>query len=239
MKSDLPPHALPDNLRTMVLAGSETTGLSLAWAIYELTRAPSVRRQVEEEVDRILQGRIPTYEDLDRLVVTRSVVDETLRLYPSVWQFPRDPVADDELAGHHIPVGSTVMISAFGTHRNPDLWENPNTFDPARFRDAEEQRGRHKFAYLPFGGGRRQCIGKPLALAILVAAVAMACQRFRFSLPLDQEEVQPGAFITIFPAKFPAQGIRVSVRRRTRTGRVEQSEQRARQSEQRARQADA
>lgn len=214
MKSDLPPNALPDNLRTMFLAGSETTGLSLAWAIYELTRAPSVRRQVEEEVDRVLQGRIPTYEDLDKLVITKSVVDETLRLYPSVWQFPRDPVTDDELAGHHVPAGATVMISAFGTHRNPEVWENPNAFDPTRFHDPEEQRRRPKFAYLPFGGGRRQCIGKPLALAILVASVAMACQRYRFSLPLDQEQVKPGAFITIFPEKFPKKGIRVTVRRR-------------------------
>ncbi|MEU4805111.1 cytochrome P450 [Actinosynnema sp. NPDC023587] len=212
MKSDLSDQALTDNLVTMFLAGSETTGLSLMWALYELTRNPAVRREVEEEVDRVLAGAPPTFDRLDELPVTRSVVDETLRLYPSVWQFPRDAVQDDELAGRHVPAGTTVMVSVFGTHRNPALWENPNSFDPARFRVPAAQR--QKFAYLPFGGGRRQCIGKPLAVAVLVAAVAAVCGRYRFALPYGGESVWPEAFITLFPPGFPAGGIPVEVSRR-------------------------
>lgn len=212
MKSDLPDAALADNLVTMFLAGSETTGLSLMWALYELTRNPAVRREVEEEVDRVLGGAAPSFDRLDELPVTRSVVDETLRLYPSVWQFPRDLVDDDVLAGRQVPGGTTVMVSVFGTHRNPELWDQPNSFDPARFRDPDAQRP--KFAYLPFGGGRRQCIGKPLAVAVLTAAVAAVCARYRFTLPYGRESVWPDAFITLFPPGFPNTGIPMGVTRR-------------------------
>ncbi|MGV9980725.1 cytochrome P450 [Micromonospora wenchangensis] len=213
MKSDLPESALPDNLRTMFLAGSETTGLSLAWALYELARHPSVRREVEREVDEVLAGRTPTFDDLAALPVVQSVVDETLRLYPSVWQFPRDAVEPDELAGHEIPATSTVMVSVYATHRNPAYWDAPNSFDPSRFRDPSAK-DRPKFAYLPFGGGRRQCIGKPLAVPVLATAVAMVCQRYRLWLPYGTENVSPEGFITIFPPKFPDGGLTLGLTRR-------------------------
>jgi cytochrome P450 len=197
LEADLPDQAIADDLRTLLLAGSDTTGQALAWTLYELARHPQARREVEEEVDRVLADGPPHPGMLDQLPVTRSAIDEALRLHPPVWQFPRDAIADDELDGCPVRAGSTVLMSIYGTHRSPEQWDDPDTFDPARFR-GDRAKDRHRFAYFPFGGGRRLCIGRPLALGTLTIAVAMISRRFRLVLS-DAHPVESASYITLFP----------------------------------------
>ncbi|MDX3108923.1 cytochrome P450 [Nonomuraea angiospora] len=187
-----------DNLRTLLLAGSDTTGQALAWTMYELARHPQARRAVEREVDEVLAGDPPDPERLGELPQTTAAVNEALRLHPPVWQFPRDTVEPDTLAGRHVPAGTTVLLSVYGTHRSPEHWTDPEAYDPQRFLDGAQD-GRHKHAFLPFGGGRRMCIGKGLAMATLVTAVAMLSQRYRLRLP-GTRQVRSGHYITLFPS---------------------------------------
>lgn len=197
-----------DDLRTLLLAGTDTTGQALAWTLYEIARHPWVREEVEAEVDRVLNGHAPTTEQRAELVVTRSVIEEALRLHPPVWQFPRDLNADEQVAGWDIAKDTTLVLSTYGTHRNAEHWRDPHTFDPRRFRGAAAKE-RHVSAYFPFGGGRRQCVGKNLAMATLVTAVAMISQRFRITLATST--VPTAAFITM----YPAEGVLATLRERS------------------------
>ncbi|MCM6775461.1 cytochrome P450 [Nocardia sp. CDC159] len=208
LRSDLSDESIIANLRTLLLAGTDTTGQALCWTLYELARHPQVRREVEEEVDRVLTGRPPRPDQLDDLVLTRSVVEEALRLYPPVWQIPRDSVDEDELAGYRLPPNTTVLLSMYGTHRSPEHWRDPEAFDPSRFRDGCDA-GRHRFAYFPFGGGRRLCIGKSLAMATAITTIAMVAQRFRLRL-VGGGQFRFGTYITL----FPRDGLRVVLEER-------------------------
>ncbi|TDE48500.1 cytochrome P450 [Nonomuraea mesophila] len=198
-----------DNLRTLLLAGSDTTGQALAWTMYELARHPQARRAVEREVDEVLLGQAPAPDQLGELVQTTAAINEALRLHPPVWQFPRDAVEPDSLAGREVPAGTTVLLSVYGTHRSPEHWSDPDTYDPRRFLD-DTQNKRHKHAFLPFGGGRRMCIGKGLAMATLVTAVAMLSQRYRLRLS-GTHTVRSGHYVTLFPSG----GISAVVQERT------------------------
>jgi cytochrome P450 len=198
LASGLDDQAVADDLRTLFLAGTDTTGQALAWTFYELARHPQARMEVEEELERVLAGAAPTAEQRDQLPVTRSAIEEALRLHPPVWQFPRDSIDDEVVAGRAIPGGSTLLLSSYGAHRSPEHWSDPEAYQPARFRDNSAQH-RPRTAYFPFGGGRRVCIGKNLAMATLITAVAMISQRFRLSLA-GTRPVRPGYYITLFPA---------------------------------------
>ncbi|MEU8707281.1 cytochrome P450 [Streptomyces sp. NPDC048565] len=208
-ESDLPDDALWADLITLFLAGVETTALSLCWTLYEVARLAEVRDRLEEETDQVLGGRPPTATELDGLTYASMVVDESLRMHPPVWQFTREAIEDDVLADHHIPAGTPLLVSVYGAHYNPEQWEDPERFDPERFRPGNSP-AQDRSAYLPFGGGRRQCIGKRMGLALLQQTVAAVAGRFRISL--EQETVRGGAFITLFPKG----GIRVKVQERTR-----------------------
>lgn len=205
---DLTDQDIRDDLRTLLLAGTDTTGQALAWTLYEIARHPSVREELEEEVDRVLHGHPPTVAQRAELPVTRSVIEEALRLHPPVWQFPRDLEADEQVAGWAIEKDTTLVLSTYGTQRNAEHWPDPHTFDPRRFRDPAAK-DRHPGAYFPFGGGRRQCIGKNLAMATLITAVAMICQRFRITLATSS--VPTAAFITM----YPTDGVPATLRERT------------------------
>jgi cytochrome P450 len=136
---------------------------------------------MEAEVDRVLDGRIPEQEDTDALPYTSAVIDESLRLYPPIWLYPRDVVADDTLGGFDIPGGTSLLLSPLVSHRNPDVWDNPEAFDPRRFLPGSDASG-HRGAYFPFGGGPRMCLGNLMALLEMRLIVAMITQRFRMSL---------------------------------------------------------
>jgi cytochrome P450 len=167
-----------DELMTIFLAGHETTGVGLSWMLYALSKHPDVVRRLEAEVDEVLDGRAPTLEDLPRLPYSRMVVEEALRMYPPIWLFPRDAVGHDEIGGYHIPAGSSIFLTPYVTHRHPEFWENPDAFDPERF-TPEKSAARPRFAYFPFGGGQRQCIGNHMAMLQLQLAAIMIAQRFR------------------------------------------------------------
>ena len=145
----------------------------------------------------MLGGRTPTVDDLPKLPYTRQVIDETLRLYPPVWITNRQAVAEDEIMGCRIPAGALVSISPYATHRHPDFWEDSERFDPERF-SPERVAARPRFAYLPFGGGPRQCIGNTFALTEAVLVLATVAQRYRLRLPVGAV-VTPEPRVTLQP----------------------------------------
>jgi cytochrome P450 len=176
---------IQDEVTTIYLAGHETTAVTLAWAWYLLSKSPEVARGVREEVSRVLGERTPGIEDVPNLTYTKMVIDETLRLYPAAWMISRTAVEEDEIEGYRIPAGQTLFLSPYVTHRRPDLWPNPEGFDPERF--APESGGeRPRFAYFPFGGGPRQCIGNNFAHVEAILVVAMVMQRYRLDLMSGQ-----------------------------------------------------
>ncbi len=196
---------LRDEVMTIYLAGHETTANALSWAHYLIAGHPEVERRLQEEVDAVLGGRTPTVEDLANLKFTRMVIDESLRLYPSVWTIARTPLTPDEVGGYLIQPGANITLSPYVTHRHPAFWEQPEAFDPERF-SAERSAGRHPFAYFPFGGGPRLCIGNSFALMEATLILAMIVQRYRMELVADQRVV-PQPTVTLRP-KY---GIRMQV----------------------------
>ena len=172
---------LRDEVVTLFLAGHETTALALSWTLYLLSQHPEVEACLRSELDHILAGRNPSLADLPKLVYTRMVLDESMRLYPPAWITERKALADDEIGGYLIPAGTTLAVTQYVTHRHSQFWENPNAFDPERF-NPQRSEGRPRYAYFPFGGGPRQCIGKDLALLETHLVLAMIVQRCRFDL---------------------------------------------------------
>ncbi len=188
---------LRDEVVTLFLAGHETTATALTWASYLLSTHVAVARRLYAEVDETLKGRVPTASDLPNLTYTRMVIDETLRLYPPAWITNRRAIGDDTVCGYRIPADATVSISPYVTHRDPRLWENPESFDPDRFAP-ERSVGRPHYAYFPFGGGPRQCIGKGFALMESTLVLALLAQRHELHLvPGRRVEVQ--ALATLRP----------------------------------------
>jgi cytochrome P450 len=182
---------LRDEIVEIFLAGHDTTAATLCWTLYLLSKHPDVEAKLRRELDEVLGGRQPALADLPRLEYTGMVRDESMRLYPPAWLTERRAVAEDVLCGYRIPAGTILGISQFVTHRHPGFWENPDTFDPERF-TPERSADRHDFAFFPFGGGPRQCLGKHLALLETHLTLAMLLQRFRF-------ELEPGWQVTMDP----------------------------------------
>ncbi|WP_103502619.1 MULTISPECIES: cytochrome P450 [unclassified Streptomyces] len=163
---------LRDGLVTMLLAGHETTASTLSWTLWLLARHPGIRERVRAEARSVLGDRLPEAADLHSLTYTTQVVQEALRLYPPVWMLPRVAMADDEIAGYRVTAGADVLVSPYTLHRHPEFWDRPQTFDPDRF-SAEQVAGRPRYAYIPFGGGARFCVGSSLGMmeAVFVTAV--------------------------------------------------------------------
>ncbi len=172
---------LHDELKALLVAGHTTTASALAWVWYVLSENPEVERRLRRELGAVLDGRPPSAEDLHALQYTRMVIEEVLRLYPPTWVTARMPLDDDEIGGHRIAANAIVLLSPFVTHRHPGFWEDPDEFDPERFAP-ERSVGRPSFAYFPFGGGPRVCIGSGLALLEMQLVVAIVAQRYRLAL---------------------------------------------------------
>jgi cytochrome P450 len=196
-----------DQVMTFIGAGHETTAVALAWTFYLLSQHPEAERRVRAEVERVLAGRVPTFADVAKLPETRSVISESLRLYPPVYALARDVLEDDVIAGRRIERGSTVVLSQYVTHRHPDIWPDPDQFDPDRF-TPDRSAGRPRFAWFPFLGGPHQCIGNDFAMMEATLIVAMVTQRFRLSLA-------PGAQVTMKPlvSLRPTPGVPMTARR--------------------------
>lgn len=180
-----------DEVITLLIAGHETSADALAWGFSLLARHPEKRAQLEEEAARVLSGRLPTQEDLEQLPYARMVFEESLRLYPPFWAIGREALADDEIGGYHIGARSTVILPPFVTHRHPEFWPDPDSFEPLRF-TPEESAKRPKFAYFPFGGGPRLCIGQGFGLMEGQIALATIASRFRLELaPFEKLVMDP------------------------------------------------
>ena len=189
---------LRDEAMTIFLAGHETTAVALGWTWHLLGAHPVVRQQLEQVVDDALGGRPPTMSDLPRLGYVEQVVKESMRLYPPAWVVSRRPKTDDVVGGFRIPAGAIVLTSPYVTHRHPEFWPDPTRFDPDRF-DPAHADDRPAFAYFPFGGGPRQCIGNTFAMMELVLVVATIAQRCRLDATAAEEIGQDPA-ITLRPA---------------------------------------
>jgi cytochrome P450 len=169
---------LRDELVTMFAAGYDTTAGVMAWLWYALDQNPEVNRRLRAEVASVLGDRRPRFEDLASLRYTKQVFQEVMRLYPSGWIFSR--AADQEMiiGGHRIPVGASLLVSPFVSHRDPAFWPDPEAFDPERF-TPERSAQRPRYAYYPLGGGPRQCIGNQFATMQAQLITAMMVQRLR------------------------------------------------------------
>ena len=167
-----------DELKQYLWAGTETTALTLGWMFYLLSQHPEVANRIRAECATVLGDREPTSDDIQNLTYTRSAVLETLRLYPPAWSLIRTATEDDEIAGHQIKAGDKVVLSPYIVHHDPKYWDEPETFDPDRFAPGRMAK-RVKYSYLPFGGGKRFCIGGQFAQFEMVLALSQLLRRFR------------------------------------------------------------
>jgi len=190
-------------IQSMILAGHETTANALTWCWTLLSLHPESLRRLRGEARVVLNGRPAGFAELPALKYTRMVFDETLRLYPPLWTFSRTAVADDRIAGLDVPAGSNVMLNMFAVHRRPELWDNPEGFDPARFDGDSSDAGagdaaRQRFAYFPFSDGPRTCLGERFAVLESMIAISAIVQRFDLQL-LPGQKVEPEPMITLRP----------------------------------------
>jgi cytochrome P450 len=186
---------LRDNLLTFIVAGHETTALTLAWSLYLCAFDRTVQERARTEAQAVLQGRAATAADLPKLKYVRQIVDESLRLYPPAAFLSRTARKPDRLLGREVRPGDTVMLPIYALHRNRLLWRDPDQFDPDRFADPKSV---DRFAYLPFGDGPRICIGASFALQEAVIILSTLLSRYRFGR-VPGKEPKPVLILTLRP----------------------------------------
>ena len=191
------PREVRDQVVTIFMAGHETTAQALTWTWYLLSQHPAEEAKFHAELERALGGRAPRFEDLTALPYTRMVLEESMRLYPPAHTISREALADDEIEGHRVAKGSVVSIVPWVLHRHRLLWDRPEVFDPERF-VPERAAERPRFAYIPFGGGPRICIGAAFAMTEATIILAMLGQRYRLRLT-PAAVVEPVGLITLRP----------------------------------------
>jgi cytochrome P450 len=189
--------SLRDQVITIFLAGYETVANALSWTWYLLSQNPDAGNRMREEIDRELQGRLPTYDDIPRLRYVEMVLAESMRLYPPAWAMGRQSVADFQLGDYLLPAKTTLLMSQFITHRDPRFFPDPLRFDPERFTPEAKAR-RTKFSYFPFGAGFRQCIGESFAWMEGVLVLATLAQKWKMTL-VPGHKVEPEPLITLRP----------------------------------------
>jgi len=199
---------LRDESVTIFLAGHETTALSLSWTWYLLAQHPEVAATLHAELQQVLDGRTPTLADLPALRYTEQVIQESMRLYPPAWAIQRETTRDVELGGYLIPKGSDVLMSQYVMHRDPRYFDQPERFYPARWAN-DFAKTLPKYAYFPFGGGPRLCIGVSFAMMEAVLMLATIAQQFELTL-VPGQRIVPQPSITMRP-KY---GLQMRVRKR-------------------------
>ncbi len=200
-----------DEVLTLFVAGHETTALTLSWMFTVLEGRPEILHRMRSEVDMVLGGRDPTFEDVPKVPYLRQVIEETLRLRPPAPIIPRNVVEEDEIDGYRVSPGDVVFMFFWATHRHPAFWPDADAFDPDRF-SPERSKDRHSWSFLPFSGGPRTCIGNMFALVESSVLVAQLLNRFDFEV-LSCADVRPIAIGTMRPSR----PIRVVLRRRAAT----------------------
>ncbi len=169
-----------DEIKQYLWAGTETTALTLAWALYETSRNPAVAERIRQEGDSVYgnQSREPAASDYSGLAYTRAVIQETMRLYPPIWGLMRVAAKADVIDGKDIKAGDRIVLFAYGTHHSAKYWEDPEEFRPERFM-GEAAKKRKPYTYIPFGGGKRSCIGGAMSQVENTLALSMLLRRFR------------------------------------------------------------
>jgi cytochrome P450 len=209
--SQMSDQQLRDEVMTLFLAGHETTALALSWSWYLLAKHPEAERKFHAEIDEVLGGRAPNVSDLPKLRYTEMIAKEAMRLYPPAYAVGREAIEDTEIGGYHVPKGTQLFAFQWVTHRDARYFDHPEAFKPERWNAAASEQ-LPKFAYFPFGGGPRQCIGNYFATMEIVLLLATIGQRFRFSLDPDRTvEVLPVLSLR------PKNGIKVVVEPRIHT----------------------
>jgi cytochrome P450 len=199
---------LRDEVMTLFLAGHETTALTLSWAWFLLAQNPGAEERFHAELDEVLGGRLPTAADVARLKYTEMIAKESMRLYPPAYALGRESINECEVGGFRMPAKTQVFMFQWAVQRDPRFFAEPNGFVPERWTE-EFAAGLPKYAYFPFGGGPRACIGNYFAMMEVVLLLATIGRRFKFSL-------LPEHPVTLLPAMSlrPADGIRIEVKRR-------------------------
>jgi cytochrome P450 len=192
---------LRDEIMTLFLAGHETTANALTWTWYLLAQNPEAEKKLGDELGSVLGGQSPTAADLSRLPYTLMVIKESLRLYPPAWGIGRRAIEDFELNGYFVPAGTNVFLLQWITQRDPRFFAEPERFEPERWRDDPVRAGRiPRFAYFPFGGGPRVCVGAGFAMMEATLLLATMAQRFRLSLA-PGPPVEPLFTVTLRPKR--------------------------------------
>jgi cytochrome P450 len=200
---------LKDEAITLLTAGHETSGAALSWAWYLLAKHPEAQQALHDQVSAHLGGRLPTADDLASMPLASAVFEETMRLYPPAWGMPRESIQADNICGYPLPAKATLVLSQHLIHRHPAFWQEPDKFDPGRFLPPQNA-DRPKFAYFPFGGGPRVCVGNHFAMVEGPLVLAALAQRFQFALVPDQAVVPDPTFTL-----RPRYGVQVVVRKRS------------------------
>jgi cytochrome P450 len=208
---------LRDEIKTILMVGHETSSVTATWALYLLARNPQASAILVEEIDRVLQGRPPTAEDVERMPYLDMVFNECLRVLPSVPFILRSPLEDDTLGGFRVAAGSTVAIVPWVTHRHPDFWPEPERFLPERFSDTGRA-GSHRHAFLPFGAGQRICLGEFMGQLEGKLMIAQILQRYRLTL-VPGFDPRCRGFISLQPMN----GMRMLCQRRDQVSRPQSS----------------
>jgi cytochrome P450 len=188
---------LRDQVVTIFLAGYETVANALTWTWYLLSQNPEAETKLHRELETVLNGRDPNFEDVSRLRYTEMVLAESMRLYPPAWAMGRKALADFSLGSYYLPKGTTVLMSQFLMHRNAQYFSEPLRFDPERF-TPEAKAVRPKLVYFPFGAGPRQCIGESFAWMEGVLVLATIAQKWELILA-EGQRVEPQPLITLRP----------------------------------------
>jgi cytochrome P450 len=206
--SQMSDRQLRDEVMTLFLAGHETTALTLAWSWYLLGTNPEAEKKFHAELDEVLGNRPPTTADLLRLKFTEQIAKESMRLYPPAFGLGREAINDCEIGGYHVPKGTQVFLFQWATQRDARFYEEPNAFRPERWTEDFIER-LPKYAYFPFGGGPRVCIGASFAMMEVILCLATIGQKFRLEVDRDHS-------VSIYPAMSlrPKDGVKVVVHER-------------------------
>jgi len=172
---------LRDEVITIFLAGHETTANALSFSFYLLAQHPEMKQKIVDEFQRVIGDSEMTFENLSKLEFTTMVIKESMRLYPPVWGITRDASKEDVIGGYRIKKGDSIAMSPYAVHRLEKYWENPLKFDPERF-SPERMKNIHRYAWFPFGGGQRFCIGNNFAMMEMQIVLVLACTQFNFTL---------------------------------------------------------
>ena len=188
---------LRDEVLTIFIAGHETTANALAFTLYLLAKNPEAKRLLQKEIDEKFNAEKMTFEKLQKLEYTTMVIKEAMRLYPPAWMVPREAAKDDVIGGYQIKKGDKVLTSPYAMQRSPRYWKNPDAFMPERF-TAENMKDMPRYAYYPFGGGARMCVGNNFAMMEMQIVLAKICAHFDFVLP-ESFELELLPLITLRP----------------------------------------